>query len=118
MELPSVDAAYDRLAAGTVDAIASDDILLSGLAASHPDGDRFTIIGDFLSFEPYAIALRHDDPMFADLVADSFRSMAADNTLLTRYRRWFTDPLPQGKALALPISPQLAEIYRAMGQPD
>ena len=118
VQLPSLDAAYTRLASGELDAMASDDILLSGLSASHPDGRRFAVVGDFLSFEPYAVAFRRDDPMFADLVATSFRTMAADGALATRYRRWFTDKLPSGQTLAIPMSLQLSEIYRALGQPD
>jgi glutamate/aspartate transport system substrate-binding protein len=115
---PGVDAAYDLLAGGQVDAIASDDILLSGLAATHPDGKKFAIIGDFLSFEPYAIVLRRDDPDFAALVRASFQRMAADGTLTGRYNSWFTDRLPSGETLALPMSAQLTEMYRALGQPD
>ncbi len=118
VEAPSVAAAYDLLAAGKVDAIASDDILLSGLAATHPDGHRFAVIGDFLSYEPYAIMLRRDDPAFAAVVRASFERMAADGTLITRYRRWFDDRLPSGETLALPMSAQLTEMYRALGQPD
>ena len=71
-EVASLDAAYEMLAAGHADAFASDDILLSGMIATHPDGHRFRVIGDYLSFEPYAITIRRDDPAFADLVRDSF----------------------------------------------
>jgi hypothetical protein len=28
------------------------------------------------------------------------------------------DKLPNGKRMNIPISPQLAEMYRALGQPD
>ena len=115
---PSLDAAYGLLAGGTVDAFASDDILLSGFIASKADGKRFGVVGDFLSFEPYAIGFRRDDPAFAAQVRSSFERMGADGTLVTRYRRWFTDRLPTGQTLALPMSAQLAEMYRALGQPD
>jgi glutamate/aspartate transport system substrate-binding protein len=117
-ELPNIEDAYHQVAAGQADAMASDDVLLAGLAASHPDGQRFAVIGDFLSFEPYAVILRRDDPAFATLVRASFERMAADGFLAARYRRWFTDKLPGGETLNLPISAQLSEIYRALGQPD
>ena len=81
-ETPDVSEAYDMLAAGKAQAMASDDILLSGLAATHADGGRFTVIGDYLSFEPYAIALRRDDPQLADLVRSSFERMASDRLAL------------------------------------
>lgn len=117
-EFPSTDAAYDALAAGKADAFASDDILLSGLAATRPDGRKFRIVGDYLSFEPYAITLRKDDPAFAALVRLSFERMAGEGQLSAAYNRWFTQKLPTGETLDLPLGPQLAEMYRALGQPD
>ncbi|HKM65181.1 MAG TPA: transporter substrate-binding domain-containing protein, partial [Acidisphaera sp.] len=118
VETDGVPAAYDLLAAGSVDAIASDDILLAGLVALHGDRQRFHLVGEFLSFEPYAIGYRRDDPQFAVLVRESFERMAADGELARRYRQWFTQRLPDGENLDLPMSPQLAEMYRALGQPD
>lgn len=117
-EVPSTEVAYDVLAAGKADAFASDDILLSGFAATRPDGRKFRIVGDYLSFEPYAITLRKDDPAFAALVRSSFERMAGEGQLSRAYNRWFTQKLPTGETLDLPISAQLSEMYRALGQPD
>lgn len=41
-----------------------------------------------------------------------------DGVLTARYRRWFTDKLPDGQDLGLPMSAQLTEMYRALGQTD
>jgi ABC-type amino acid transport substrate-binding protein len=117
-ELPSLSAAYDAMAAGKADAFASDDILLAGFIAAHPGGRRFGIVGDYLSFEPYAITLRRDDPAFADLVKSSFARMASEGTLVRQYTRWLVDRLPTGETLSIPMSPYLSEMYRALGQPD
>jgi glutamate/aspartate transport system substrate-binding protein len=117
-EVTSLDTAYDLLAAGKADAFASDDILLAGFAATRPDGKRFGIVGDYLSYEPYAIGFRRDDPAFAGLVRDSFARMASEGTLNRLYSEWLMDQLPNGERLNVPISPALAEMYRAMGQPD
>ncbi len=117
-EAPNLDAAYGMLVAGKADAFASDDILLYGFVATRPEGRRFGIVGDYLSFEPYAITLRRDDPAFADLVKASFGRMAEEGTLSRLYARWLVDRLPTGETLNLPISPQLAEMYRTLGQPD
>ena len=88
------------LAAGKADAFASDDILLSGFIATRPDGNRFRVIGDYLSYEPYAIiALRRDDAGFADLVRYSFVRMASEGTLNRLYTRWLVDRLPNGHRL-------------------
>jgi glutamate/aspartate transport system substrate-binding protein len=116
--VPGLDDAYDTLAAGKADAFASDDILLSGFIATRSDGKRFAITGDYLSYEPYAIGLRRDDPAFAALVHDSFARMAGDGSLSRLYVKWLVDRLPNGETLNVPMSPALAEMYRALGQPD
>lgn len=118
VETGSLDAAYAALTSGGADAFASDDILLYGFAASKPEGRKFRVVGEYLSFEPYAVVLRKDDPAFADLVRQSFQRMARENVLNAAYHRWFGDALPNGETLNLPLSPQLTEIYRALGQPD
>ncbi len=117
-EAPGLDAAYAVLTAGKADAFASDDILLSGFIAKHPDREQFRVVGDYLSFEPYAITLRRDDTGFADLVRASFERMASEGTLNRLYTRWLVDRLPDGETLNVPMSPQLAEMYRTLGQPD
>jgi glutamate/aspartate transport system substrate-binding protein len=118
LETPSVDAGFDALAAGKADALASDDILLTGTALAHQASAHYHVIGDYLSFEPYAIAYRRNDPAFAALVTQSFARMAEQGILRARYNRWFLDRLPNGQTMTLPISAQLSEMYRAMGQPD
>jgi ABC-type amino acid transport substrate-binding protein len=118
VEAPDLPAAYDLLASGRAAAFASDDILLSGMIATRPDGAQFSVVGDYLSFEPYAITLRRDDPDFSGLVKRSFGRMAEEGALHALYNRWLTKQLPTGENLNLPISPQLAEMYRALGEPD
>ncbi len=117
-EVANLDAGYDMLAAGEADAFASDDILLSGFLAIRPDGKAYHVIGDYLSYEPYAIGYRRDDPALADLINRSFQDMASDGRLSALYARWFVDRLPTGETLDLPMSAQLTEMYRALGQPD
>jgi ABC-type amino acid transport substrate-binding protein len=117
-EAPGLDGAYAMLAAGKADAFASDDILLAGFIATRPDGKRFRVVGDYLSYEPYAIALRRDDAAFESLVQDSFARIASEGTLSRLYARWLVDRLPNGETLDVPMSPHLAEMYRGLGQPD
>ena len=47
-----------------------------------------------------------------------FARMAEEGTLSRLYDRWLVSRLPTGETLGVPISPQLAEMYRAMGEPD
>ena len=41
------------------------------------------MVGDFLSYDPYGIMYRKDDPEFADLVNRVFREMAESRDLNT-----------------------------------
>jgi glutamate/aspartate transport system substrate-binding protein len=118
VEAPDLDSAYAMLAADKADAFASDDILLAGYVATRPNGKKFAIVGDYLSFEPYAIGLRRNDPQFADLVNQAFSRMAREGTLARLYARWLLDRLPTGETMGVPMSPYLTEMYRALGQPD
>jgi glutamate/aspartate transport system substrate-binding protein len=117
-EVTNLNAAYDDLVIGKADAFASDDILLSGFLATRPDGKGYHVIGDYLSYEPYAIGFRRDDPAFADLIKQSFQDMASFGSLSALYARWFVNRLPTGETMDLPMSAQLTEMYRALGQPD
>ncbi len=118
VSLPSVDAAFEAVTTGKAAAVASDDILLAGTIASSPAYAGLRVAGDYLSFEPYAIMLPKDDPAFLALVRASFARLAESGMLRASYQRWFMDPLPTGGSLGLPMSAQLSEIFRALGQPD
>jgi ABC-type amino acid transport substrate-binding protein len=109
---------YQQLASGKVDAFAGDDVLLAGLIAEHKAGNDLFVTGDFLSYDPYGIMYRKDDPELADLVNRVFREMAGSKDLEYTYDRWFLKKLPSGETLNLPISPQLDEIFRTLGAPD
>jgi ABC-type amino acid transport substrate-binding protein len=109
---------YEQLASGKVDAFAGDDVLLYGLVAEHKSGNELIVVGDFLSFDPYGIMYRKDDPQLADVVNRVFREMAASRDLQYTYDRWFLKKLPSGETLNLPMSAQLEEIFRALGAPD
>jgi glutamate/aspartate transport system substrate-binding protein len=118
VEAPNLDAAYAMLVAGKADAFASDDILLAGYVATHPQGHGYAVVGDYLSFEPYAIALRKGDEQFSDLVKQSFARMASEGSIGRLYNRWLVDRLPTGETMGVPMNPYLTEMYRALGQPD
>ncbi len=62
--------------------------------------------------------MRRGDPALAALVNRSFQRMASAGTLNTRYKRWFVERLPTGETMNLPMSAQLTEMYRVLGQPD
>lgn len=111
--LPARDHAEGMLSLETdrVDAYATDHILLFGLISKSKTPDDFAVVGDFLSFDPYAIMVRRDDSAFElvgkKALADVFRS----GEIKDIYAKWFeplgvpADPLLQA-AFALGALPE------------
>jgi ABC-type amino acid transport substrate-binding protein len=108
--------AFGLLAAGRADAVANDEVLLYGLLARTPD-PAFRVVGDFLSYEPYALMLRAGDEAFARTVDSGFRRLAMSRELARIYDKWFMKPTPAGAPLGLPMSPQLEQLFRMLGLP-
>ena len=106
------------LASGGADAFATDDVLLYGFIATDPKAKDMKVVGELLSYDPYGLGLRRDDPAFATLVERTFQRMASERRLAELYNKWFLRRLPTGETLNLPISPQLEELFRVIGQPD
>ncbi len=112
------DEFFTLLVEGKADAFATDDILLYGLIARHNAGERYHVVGDYLSYDPYGLMYRKDDPDFAALVERTFTRLAQSREIVQLYNRWFQMRLPSGESLDLPMSPQLEEILRVEGVPD
>ena len=103
---------------GKADAFATDDVLLYGLVATTGSGDQYHVVGEYLSYDPYGLMYRKDDPDFAAIVDRTFSRLAQSRELVQLYNRWFQQRLPTGEALGLPMSPQLEEIFRVEGVPE
>ena len=106
---------YAQLVQGKADAFATDDVLLYGFIALNRAQDQLMVVGDFLSYEPYGIMFRKDDPQLAKLVATTLHDLAASRELEQTYNKWFMRQLPNGQRLNMPMSVQLAEMIRIMG---
>jgi glutamate/aspartate transport system substrate-binding protein len=109
---------FAMLKEGKADAFATDDILLYGLVATARLGDQYHVVGEYLSYDPYGLMYRKDDPDFAAIVDRTFSRLAQSRDLVQLYNRWFQQRLPTGETLELPMSPQLEEIFRVEGVPD
>jgi glutamate/aspartate transport system substrate-binding protein len=105
---------YRMLADGKVDAFATDDILLYGLIARHRSQEKFKVVGDLLSYDPYGIMFRKDDPQLAAVVERTFRRLATNHDLVPLYEKWFTRRLPTGERLGVAISPELEESFKVL----
>ncbi|MBN3752065.1 amino acid ABC transporter substrate-binding protein [Paraburkholderia sp. Tr-20389] len=106
---------FAQVAEGQADAFATDDVLLYGLIAEHAsERGEYRVVGDYLSYDPYGIMFRKDDPQLAQVVRDAFQELAADGEIDRQYKRWFLRRLPSGTSLNLPMSAQLATIIQTM----
>jgi glutamate/aspartate transport system substrate-binding protein len=105
---------FQMLSDGKVDAFATDDILLYGLIAHHKAEAKMKVVGDYLSYDPYGIMFRKDEPELAAAVERAFRKLATNHDLLPLYQKWFVARLPTGEKLNVPISPQLEESFKVL----
>jgi len=112
-------ASYGQLAAGQVDAFATDDVLLYGLLAQYHAQSEYQVVGELLSYDPYGVMYRRDDPQLASLVDAAIHQLAREGEIERRYRRWFLRPLPtSGVSLDLPMGPQLETLIQTMVAPS
>jgi len=78
-----------QLEAGTIDALASDRVLLVGLVARSKDPKALALLGDPLSFEPYAIVLPRGDWAMKQAVDAALSQIYGSPALPELYNRWF-----------------------------
>ena len=92
--LPVRDHAEGMLSLETdrVDAYATDHILLYGLISKSKNPDDFAVVGDFLSFDPYALMVRRDDSAFELVGKKALAQVFRTGEIAEIYAKWF-DPL-------------------------
>ena len=109
--------ALRMLAAGEVDALAADDILLAGYIAEKGLRGRYAVVGGLLSYEPYGIMFARGDAPLAEAVDLAFRRLASSREIRWIYNKWFLRPLPSGIRLGLPMSAELQRSFEVLGLP-
>jgi ABC-type amino acid transport substrate-binding protein len=99
---------------GRADAFAMDDILLYGLAASSANPRDWSVVGESIQVEPYAIMLRRDDPTFKALVDGVLARLMDSGEFERLYTRWFQSPIPpKGVNLNAPMPQELRDNLKA-----
>jgi ABC-type amino acid transport substrate-binding protein len=96
-----------ELEAGSIDALASDRVLLVGLVSKAKDPKALALLGDPLSYEPYAIALPRGDWAMRQAVDAALAQIYKSPALPEIYNRWFA-------ALGRPAP--LLEVMFALGR--
>ena len=91
-EIVLVDSAADGLAAmekGEIDAISADQVVLIGLALKSGTPQKYSILPNMISYEPFALAVRRNDADFR-LVADrTISQLYRSKKILPIYNKWF-----------------------------
>ncbi len=99
------------LEARTADAFATDDIVLFGLRAKAAKKSDLEVVGRFLTYDPYGVMFRRNDPDFRLAVtralARAFRSGEAGKL----YAKWF-------EPMAVPLSPLLKAGFELQAIPE
>jgi glutamate/aspartate transport system substrate-binding protein len=109
---------FSMIDSNEADAFATDDVLLYGLVAKSGHPRDFQVIGDYLSYDPYGLMYRRDDPAFAEVVQRTFTRLASSREIEDMYNKWFVKRLPTGETLGLPMSAQLRSIFEVLGLPE
>jgi len=82
--------AFFALERGTVDAVATDNIILAGLRAESPNPDKFELLtkGGFYSGGYYAIAVRENDSKSRDTINFILQDQWLDGTWQRAFDKW------------------------------
>ena len=89
VKVKSREEGLEQLEAGTIDAFASDRVLLLGLIVKAKDPKGLALLGDALSYEPYAIALPRGDWAMKQAVDAALAQIYRSSALPEIYGRWF-----------------------------
>ena len=109
--------AFEAVETGKADAWAGDDVVLTATAVESKRPQDYVVLGDFLSYDPYGIMYGKNDPELDALVRRTFERLAETRELARIYEQWFMRKLPSGRTLGITMSPQLRQIFEALGQP-
>jgi ABC-type amino acid transport substrate-binding protein len=93
------DEGIAALEAGTVDGLASDKILLVGLAGKVKDPSQYELLADDLGFEPYAIVLPRGDASFRLAVNRALAQIYSTDAIVEIFRRTFGPNVAPSPAL-------------------
>ena len=80
--------AFLALKQGKVAAVTTDSVILIGLKGSDENPEKWEIVGDFFSREPYGIGVRENESNLRDFVNKSLMEMWNDGTYKKIYEKW------------------------------
>ncbi len=90
---------FTAVAEGRAVAYASDRTILIGLGLVYQGPRRLVVMDDFLSYEPYGLMLRRNDPAFRLAVNRALAQVYRSGEIVPIYNRWFGDWGPPSRLL-------------------
>lgn len=97
------------LITGEIEAYFADRVLLNGIRENSPSASDLKLAGRFFSYEPYALAVRRDDPDFRLAVDRSIAKLYRTGEIGEIYGTWFPGSSPSDLLKALYILQGLPE---------
>lgn len=85
----SAEDGLDALRKGEIAAFSSDQVVLIGLALSAQDRDNFSISPNVFSYEPLALATRHNDAEFMFIANSTISKLSRNKQIFKLYNKWF-----------------------------
>lgn len=90
----SIPLAFAALQAGGVAAVVTDEAQLVGVRASAANPDDYAVVGEALSYEPYAVVLPDNQSALRDAVNHILHDLWVSGRWKTIYDRWFGRDTP------------------------
>ena len=99
---PDQAAAFLALQQGKLDAYCNDAIQLWGLKYKSPTPAQWEVVGDWISYEPYGMAMRKNDSDFRAVVNNALMEAIEGGEYFKLYEKWFGEksdvPYPMSQA--------------------
>jgi len=104
-------AGIDRLNHGGIDAFASDQIVLIGQVIEAINPQRYSLVNEIFSFEPYGFVVRRNDADFRLLVNRAIAQLYRSGEEADIFYRWI------GR-IGIGVPPIMAAMYQLNGLPE
>lgn len=100
-----------RVESKSVDAFATDDIVLFGLVAKSAHKNNLEVVGRLLTYDPYGVMLRRNDSEFRLIVNRALARLFRSGEIGKLYAKWF-DPI------SVPMNPLLKAGFELQAIPE
>jgi glutamate/aspartate transport system substrate-binding protein len=96
----------EALVEGEADIFVADDAILAGMRSQSDSPEKYVILDEGYSVEPYGIVLPKGDTQFKKLVDDVLIGLMKSGEIEKIYNAWFMSPIPpKNRNLNYPMSP-------------